>query len=247
MDCEQLKFDLAAETLAGRDEPEDPTLASHLRGCPTCREEHTEVREVVHLLSGVEPHEWDGVPVPDPGPAIVRARGASPPDVAAAPKTGQPLPAQPVGSARKGRRMAFALAAAFAAGLLAGGGALVGLSADQDPSARTEAAGETLRAADPKTGVRADVGLRDKGWGTEVSLSLGGVTGPRTCSLVAVSTSGRQEVLAHWTVPKKGYGVPGSPDRLNLTGSSSLDSGDIAAFEVLTPDGDRLVRIPRRA
>lgn len=242
MDCEQLKFDLAAETLTGRDEPEDPTLASHLRGCPMCREENAELREVVHLLSGVEAFEWDGVPVPDPGPAIARARRASPPEMAAAPKTGQPA-----GSARKGRRMAFALAAAFAAGLLAGGGALAGLSADKDPPARTEAAGETLRAADPKTGVRADVGLREKGWGTEVSLSLGGVTGPRTCSLVAVSTSGRQEVLAHWTVPKKGYGVPGSPDRLKLTGSSSLDSGDIAAFEVLTPDGDRLVRIPRRA
>jgi hypothetical protein len=240
MDCEQLKFDLAAETLTGRDELDDPALTSHLRGCRTCLEEYAELREVVHLLSGVEPHEWDGVPVPDPGTAVVRARAASPPE--------QPVdsePGQPVGSARKGRR--FALAAAFAAGLLAGGGALAGLSADEDPPARTEAAKETLRAADPKTGVRADVGLREKGWGTEVSLSLGGVTGPRTCSLVAVSTSGRKEVLAHWTVPKKGYGVPGAPDRLNVTSASSLASGDIAAFEVLTRDGDRLVRVARRA
>jgi hypothetical protein len=58
MDCEQGKFDLAAETLTGRNEPRDAALASHLRGCRT-------------------PHEWDGVPVPDPGPAIARARRAS--------------------------------------------------------------------------------------------------------------------------------------------------------------------------
>ncbi|WP_151477857.1 hypothetical protein [Streptomyces albicerus] len=160
------------------------------------------LRDVALLLAGVAPHEWDGIPVPDPGAAVARARGAT-----------------------------------------------AGLFADEDSGTGTTTAGETLRAADAGTGVRADVALREKGWGTEVSLSLGGVRGPRTCSLVAVSRSGRQVVVAHWTVPKKGYGVPGAPDELKLTSGSSLSPDDIAAFEVLTSDGDRtdrLVRVTRR-
>lgn len=74
MDCEQLKFDLAAETLAGRNQPVSPALASHLATCEHCRREHGELHDVVRLLSGVAPHEWDEVPVPDPERAIARLR-----------------------------------------------------------------------------------------------------------------------------------------------------------------------------
>jgi hypothetical protein len=249
MDCEQKKFDLAAEALTGRDEPRDAALTAHLRGCSTCQEEQAELRDVIDLLAGVAPHEWDGVPVLDPGPAIARARAASPAAVADAVQSVQSVATESVRSARRGRRMSFALAAAFAVGLLAGGGALTAFSADEGSggSSPTVVAGETLRAADAGTGVSAGIGLRTKGWGTEVSFSLGGVTGPRTCSLVAVSASGKREVMANWTVPKKGYGVPGAPDRLNMTSGSSLAAADITAFEVLTSDGKRLVRVPRGA
>jgi hypothetical protein len=74
MDCEQLRWDLAAETLAGRDAPVDLMSAAHRRACELCRQEQAELREVVRLLSGVAPHEWDGVPAPDAERAIARLR-----------------------------------------------------------------------------------------------------------------------------------------------------------------------------
>ncbi|GGX32211.1 hypothetical protein GCM10010383_73130 [Streptomyces lomondensis] len=77
MDCEQLKFDLAAETLAGRNGPDSPVPASHVETCERCRRERAQLHEVVRLLSGVPPHEWDGVPEPDPERALARLRADS--------------------------------------------------------------------------------------------------------------------------------------------------------------------------
>ncbi|MEV6179420.1 hypothetical protein [Streptomyces sp. NPDC052015] len=240
MDCEQLKFDLAADALAGRDEPGSPALASHLETCPPCRGEQEELREVVRLLSGMAPHEWDGVPAPDPERAIARLRAGTAP---------QPPPDS--GRAKQPADIAWwsrtyvALTAAFAAGVLAGGGVLTPLYGNERfrERAKTTGTARTLRVFDPGTGVRATVGLHDMGWGTEVLLSLAGVTGPRRCSLVTMSVSGRCEVVSNWSVPEWGYGAAGASDALRVTGSSSLGLRDIAAFEVRASDGSRLLRI----
>ncbi|MCX4993628.1 anti-sigma factor [Streptomyces sp. NBC_00568] len=241
MDCEQLKYDLAAAAMAGREESAD-ALASHLEACPECREEQDELRALVRLLAEVEPFELDGIPTPDPARAIEAARTFQyEPEAAAAAST--PIR---VSTGGKTRRSSFMLAAAFAGGLLAGAGVLAGVSQNGEGDTRPVVASNsarTLSSTDASTGVQAEVGMLAKGWGTEVSLSLGGVTGPRKCSLVAVSTSGKREVVSQWSVPPKGYGVEGSPAKLTLGGSSSLGPADISAFEVVTSGGERLVRV----
>jgi hypothetical protein len=97
----------------------------------------------------------------------------------------------------------------------------------------------------PDTGVSGAVGLVAKGWGTEVAFQLSGVRGPERCSLIAVSRSGDTDVVSGWRVaPGQGYGVPGHPDPLRLTGGTALAKTDIVRFEVRREDGVRLLDIP---
>ena len=55
-------------------------------------------------------------------------------------------------------------------------------------------------------------------WGTGVRLELGGVTGPLTCGLYAVTKSGETRAMMDWTVPPYGYGVPSQPKPLVASG-----------------------------
>lgn len=52
MDCEQLKFDIAAGILSGQG-PAEPALTSHLEVCAGCRKEEAELRRTVELMSSL--------------------------------------------------------------------------------------------------------------------------------------------------------------------------------------------------
>ncbi|GII80318.1 hypothetical protein Sru01_53000 [Sphaerisporangium rufum] len=101
------------------------------------------------------------------------------------------------------------------------------------------------KGAGPATGVSGSVGLVNKSWGTEVSFQLSGVRGPERCSLIAVSKNGATDVVSGWQVAAgKGYGVPGFPEPLTLTGGTALVLKDIKRFEVRRDDGVHLLDIP---
>ncbi|MFJ8668992.1 anti-sigma factor family protein [Streptomyces sp. NPDC093600] len=107
---------------------------------------------------------------------------------------------------------------------------------------------EKVQATDPTTKVSAVVGLERKGWGTHTVLELKNVKGPLKCRLVAVSTSGEEEVVTSWAVPKWGYGIPGAAtdaakNPLYVHGGAAMDRDDIDRFEVRTFDGARLVEV----
>jgi hypothetical protein len=109
--------------------------------------------------------------------------------------------------------------------------------------------GERFTAIDPDTGVEADVQLASRAWGTEVSLSLSAVAGPRVCQLVAVNADGTDEVVASWRVPDAGYGTDEQPDPLLLLAATAMARDDINHLQVreLEPDGtvtNTLVTIP---
>ncbi|MFC7387566.1 anti-sigma factor family protein [Sphaerisporangium rhizosphaerae] len=104
---------------------------------------------------------------------------------------------------------------------------------------------EVKEGTSPDTGVSGSVGMVPKGWGTEVAFRLSGVRGPERCSLVAVGRSGDTDVVSGWRVaPGSGYGVPGFPEPLRLTGGTALARKDIVRFEVRRDDGVRLLEIP---
>lgn len=146
------------------------------------------------------------------------------------------------------RRSMFALAAAAASIIAVGApvGAVVYDRLQQDSGQTTTdflAKGRTFSASDPTSGVGAKVAVESKAWGTRVGLELRGVRGPLACQLVAIPVSGPASVAAGWSVPQKGYGVPGSPAPLQLEGGTELSLDQIAAFEVRTTDGRRLVTL----
>jgi hypothetical protein len=123
-------------------------------------------------------------------------------------------------------------------------------SASPTPSAspsnnRIGITGEQFEATDPTSGLSAKLGLEEKGWGTQVSLSLTKVQGPLKCQLVAISKkSGQTDTAMSWSVPDEGYGTDEQPNPLVLQGGTALSRAELDRFEVRTVDGTTLVSIP---
>lgn len=163
---------------------------------------------------------------------------------------------------RRARHRRLALAA-VAAVLVVGGPLAVAAALRSEDAAPVPAAApspkgldEQLRATDPRSHVRATLGLQAKGWGTRAVLELANVKGPLSCSLVAVGRDGGEETVTTWAVPVSGYGgaaaASGSGSRaasgaapapLRVEGGAAYPPTAIARFEVRTEDGTRLVTL----
>jgi hypothetical protein len=110
------------------------------------------------------------------------------------------------------------------------------------------ARGERFGGTDARTGVRADVALERKDWGTQVSFAVSNLQGPLVCRAVAVRTDGTTEVLSSWTVGDKGWGTSANPQSLMLQAVTALPRDDIAhiAIQSVDPKGaaETLVQVP---
>ncbi|MEV7088744.1 zf-HC2 domain-containing protein [Streptomyces sp. NPDC093085] len=161
--------------------------------------------------------------------------------------------------AKRKRRGLYLVAAAAA--LIVGGPVAVGFAVQggadgtKDIASRSTLAQDfshmtnKVGATDADTKVSGTVALEEKAYGTLGTLELKNVKGPLKCNIVAVSKTGEQDVMASWSVPSWGYGLADSPNPqgkqpLYITGSTSMELGDIDHFEVRnTIDGKLLVRM----
>jgi hypothetical protein len=92
--------------------------------------------------------------------------------------------------------------------------------------------------------VTAAITVTPKEWGSQIDLELRGIVGPMKCQLLAVAKNNADtRVVGGWSVPPKGYGIPGSPDPLRLSGTTFLTSEQIGHFEVRGDDGTLLVTV----
>jgi hypothetical protein len=109
-------------------------------------------------------------------------------------------------------------------------------------------AGQHYGESDPRTGVRADVALEKKDWGTQISFAISHIKGPKTCRLVAVHTDGTSEPLVSWNVGEKGWGTAANPEPLLLQAVTATQREDIAHVQVQEVDatgaGQTLVSVP---
>jgi hypothetical protein len=96
--------------------------------------------------------------------------------------------------------------------------------------------GEKLSATDDGTGVRADLILEAKPFGTQVSFALTQLPGPRICRLVVLRKSGSAEVVSTWTVPVTGYGTGSQPQPLTLQAATAVPRNDIDRVQVQSVD-----------
>jgi hypothetical protein len=225
--------DVAAYALGLLEEPDRSAFAAHLEDCPRCTRELTQFAGLRELFAQVEPGDLDDLDDTADRPVELDAR-------------------------RRSRRPMDRIAVAAAAVALLLAGVFVGATVSDSgvgattgdhvhgPAAELLLYGERFAAADPTTGVTGVVGIEPRGFGTHVALELRGVHGPQRCSLTVVSRTGARETAATWGVPDQGYGVPEAPNPLLIHGATSIATGDIARFEITTPERT-LLSVPAAA
>jgi hypothetical protein len=249
--------DVGAYALGLLEEDDRRAFEAHLRECAMCVAELGEMAGTAGALSDIKDFR-----------EALEAAGAAP--VPAAPAAPSPSasgdgPQAPPGAvfdllrerqrrARRARRGTYVIGTAAAAVLLATGvtvgSALTGdetgtpAGHDHGPAQALVIWGERQSGTDPGTGASGVVGLESKGWGTHVGLELRGVRGPLKCHLEAVTATGQRSVVTGWSVPPKGYGVPGSEAPLITHGGTAIPRDQIDRFEVVKEDGGKLLTIP---
>lgn len=228
-------LDVGAYVLGLLEPEEMAEFAAHLAGCDRCTADAGE-------LSGLEP-------------LLAEYTDAVAPSTTAVP-SGELLErmvAEVAATRRSSRTRRLFLVAAAVAVLIAGpllGASLAG-DDDRRPTAHSTSPAQELMdhgdrhsATDRSTGAVATVALEDKKWGTHVALSLAGIKGPLTCSLIAVSHDGQRQTVTTWAVPDSGYGTSPQQAALITHGGVGFPATQIDHFEVRTTDGTQLVAIP---
>lgn len=212
--------DVAAYALGLLEPADQQAFEEHLRSCPACAAELAELSDMKGLLTGIGPVE----------PAADEPSGAQVTD----------LVRRRAQSERRRVRWQSALAAAAAVVLLAGG-LIVGRAVA--PQATVPAIANPITATNPATGVVGTVGLVKKPFGTQVTLDLAKIRGPKQCQMVAVSTTGQRSVIATWFLPPVNFGSPAHPAPLNLVGWTTIPRADLARIDVNLVGGPNLVSI----
>ncbi|MFD7642700.1 anti-sigma factor family protein [Kitasatospora sp. NPDC059795] len=217
--------DLAAHLLGVLEPEQEARFAAHLAHCPRCTAEAAELAPVTDLLAELAPAaspEPAPVPPATPEPAPAPAEPPEPPEP---PELLDRLAGQVVADRRRARVRRLVLAAVAA--ILALGGPAVTWAITE--STQVTAAAQQFSATDPTTGVSATVGVDPAAWGSRITLDLGHLSGPQSCTLVAVGTDGTQQTVTSWTVPATGYG---GHTALRTGGGTGLAPSAIARFEV---------------
>jgi hypothetical protein len=254
--------DVAAYVLGVLSEAESNQFEAHLMNCPHCQLDLIELYQLPDVLDLVK-RSWPEPPLPAPGPRTL----------APGPRVLRGLMEE--ASVKRRRRKRIGIIAGTAAAALVIAGPLVTLAvrpADAVPPAALSApsskqpppsvlatsipppaattpgqpgGGQTYGRGSGGSAVSAVVTVSPVEWGSRVELELRGIVGPLKCQLVAVSKTGEDSVVSGWSVPPKGFGIPGSPEPLRLQGSTSLPMDQIGRFEVRAGDGTVLVMVQR--
>lgn len=226
--CAQLRQALGVYVLGAIDPAGRAELEAHLAECPACRDELAALAGLPALISRVSEEQLHDA-----------AGGA---DDVLLDRVLSQVTAQ---RRRTRRRVLLAAAGAMLAAVLfvAGGTwSLVGGSSDSPapggpaPGPQSVEPAPSLFASDPNSRVSAAVGLTPKAWGTAVTAQLSGLPKETHCTLVAIGRQGERDVAASWTVTYRAKAV--------FYGSTGIHPDELARFEVMTEEGQRLLVIP---
>jgi hypothetical protein len=244
MPQEEQHFDVASYALGILDERDAARFEDHLIECPRCAYELDSFVQVADLLADVD------------ADAVIAAEESHREGALLQNLMGDVK----IERRKAGQRRLYSLAAAvvvfavLAIGALFAGGKI--FAPDQKPAGNTTAqrgssqldplpntengpgiggpdlAGQRYGQTDPRTGVRADVALEKKDWGTQISFAISNIKGPKTCKLVLVHTDGTTESLASWNVGDKGWGTAAQPEPLLLQAVTATQRENIAHVQV---------------
>ncbi|PJN24905.1 anti-sigma factor [Kitasatospora sp. CB02891] len=208
-----LHGDLAAHLLGVLEPEQEARFAEHLAHCPRCTAEAARLAPVTALLAEL-------APAASPQGATAVAEPDGPP-----PELLDRLAGQVVAERRRAKVRRLVLAAVAA--ILALGGPAVTWALTEGP--QVAVAAQQFSATDPATGVSATVGVDPAAWGSRITVAVGHLSGPQSCTLVAVGTDGTQQTVTSWAVPATDYG---GHTELRTGGGTGLAPSAIARFEV---------------
>ncbi len=204
MTCMQ-KVSLGAYVLGALDATERLEIEEHLRDCQQCRDELVRLAPLPGLLGQVS---LDDVLADEPPMRPAEATPAAPPP-------------------RHRRRI---LASVAAAAVLLVGVGLAGRVVLNNGSTTTAAAWST---SSDRSGIDATAALVDRGWGTDIELTMDDLPAGATCRLVVVGSDGRIETAGWWTT--------GYTTQAEVPASTSIESGAIDRMEIRT--GTRVLAV----
>jgi anti-sigma factor RsiW len=224
-ECARLRISLGVYVLGAIEPAERAEVDAHLSLCARCRDELASLAGLPAMLGRVTE-------------AQIAQLGPPPEDLL------DSVLAKAAGESRRRRRTnrVWMLAAAAALIVVTGVGVRAMMGTDGQTaqpvpsrSAPTATAARTVNGADPVTGVQAAISVQPKKWGTAFVVNLAGAPFGEHCHLVAIDKKGRKDIAGGWQVQYYGSA--------SFNGSSMIPAQDLAAVEVRTVDGKRLLRV----
>jgi predicted anti-sigma-YlaC factor YlaD len=222
---------LGAYVLEVLDADERQTVDAHLASCAECRQDLSSMQELKASLGEVPPEAFLSGPPEDGDLLLQRTLRAVRSEQSRASRSRLVLAAASV---------VAVLAVAVAGGVLVGRQASTGAVALPEPSASATPAGtRTVSAADAKTGVRLAATIRPAAGWVRVHAETMGIKAGERCQLVVVDRSGTSVVAGSWLVSPQGA-INGT----SVDGSALVPAEDVAAVQIVTFDGEKLVDAP---
>jgi hypothetical protein len=234
-ECSRMRILLGVYVLGAIEPAERATVDAHLSVCRGCRDELASLAGLPAMLGRITEDQVQQLG-PPPGELL------------------DSILAKAAGESRSKRRNNRLRLVASAAALVVVTGVGVravtdtggtgGTSAKPPPSATpstsakpppSAAPGTTVNGNDPATGVRAEIGMQPKQWGTAFDIHLTGAPSGAQCRLIAIDNKGRNDIAGGWQVQYLGSG--------HFFGSSMFQTRDITSLEVRTLDGKRLLHV----
>nr|WP_296067232.1 zf-HC2 domain-containing protein [uncultured Actinoplanes sp.] len=210
------------------DADEQAGVRAHLDGCPSCRREVDDLREMETALGEIPPEAFLEGPPPE-GDLLLR-------------RTLHQVRDEGRSSSR--RRRTMWIAAVVVAGLLAlAGGTIAGrlTAPPASPAATTEtpvvvpSGARGAAATDARTGATMAVVVRPAAGWVRVHAEVSGVPAGEQCRLFVIGRDGSREAAGSWLV---------SDDRGGVDGSALMDPAVVAAVQAETYAGQILVSVP---
>jgi len=236
--CGDVRTALGIYVLGAIEPAERGRVEGHLSTCPFCRDELAGMAGLPALLGRVSEAQIEhvaGPPVELLDSLLTRAAGERP-------------------VARIGRRWLAPMATAAAAiavvgfllgGLLMGGGGIGATPATSSPSVSEPSTSapsmtstpvaEQVVATDPKTHVRAAIGLNPEEWGTALAVRIDGAPAGTRCRMYALGKHGQRDPTGSWQVEEEGYG--------DYMASTMIPRSELKGFVIVTLKGQTLVSV----